>query len=61
MDPISDFNKNGLLYQGLGYIASPSLGDSAYLVLAMQRAGAIALLYGLTEVTKHMDKWFVDK
>lgn len=60
-EPIEEFNKGGLLYQGLGYIASPELGDSAYMVSALQKVGTIALLYGLTHVTKYLDKWFVDK
>lgn len=60
-DPILDMNKSALIYTGLALIAAPSLADGAVLNSALQRVGAIAILYGAIEVTKHMDKWFMNK
>lgn len=60
-EPIIDMNKSGLIFQGLSFIAEPSFTDSSFLTLALQKVGIMAITYGATEVTKHMDKWFVDK
>lgn len=61
-DPIIDWNTSALIYQGLGIIAAaPNIDTSATLELALQRLGAIAITLGLIEVTKHMDKWFMNK
>jgi hypothetical protein len=60
-DPIVDMNKSALIYTGLALIAAPTLADGAVLNGALQRVGAIALIYGAIEVTKHMDKWFMNK
>ncbi len=60
-DPIVEMNKNSLIYTGLGLLAAPSLADGAVVNLALKQVAAIAVIYGLIEVTKHMDKWFMNK
>ena len=60
-DPIVDMNQNALIYTGLGLIAAPSLADGAVLNMALKHVAAIAVIYGLIEVTRHMDKWFMNK
>lgn len=60
-DPIVEMNKNALIYTGLAMIAAPTLADGAVLNSALQRAGAIALIYGAIELTRHMDKLFMNK
>jgi hypothetical protein len=60
-DPIVEQNKGALIYTGLALIAAPSIADGAVVNLALKRLAAIAVIYGLVEVTKHMDKWFMNK
>jgi len=60
-EPIVDMNKSGLLFQGLSFLAEPSFTDSSFITMAIQRVGIIGITFGLTEITKHMDKLFVDK
>lgn len=60
-DPIVDLNKNALIYTGLGLLAAPTMTDGAVLNGALKNVAAIAIIYGLIEVTKHMDKWFMNK
>lgn len=60
-DPIVDWNTSALIYQGLGLLVTPEIDSSATLDLAIKRLGAIAVIYGLVEVTRHMDKWFMNR
>jgi hypothetical protein len=60
-EPIVDYNKSALIYQGMSFLVVPSINQSTVLEQALQRLGTIAVIYGLTEVTKYMDKMFVEK
>lgn len=60
-DPLVDMNKNALIYTGLALIASPALANGAVLNQALTSVGTIAFIYAAVEVTKHMDKWFMNK
>lgn len=60
-EPIVDFNKNSLLFDSLGFIAYPNQYQSSYLASAITNVGVIAVVYGLVETSKHIDKWFIDK
>lgn len=61
-DPVVDMNNNSILYTGLALVAQGDFTDySSFLSFAIQKVGINAIMYGLVETTKHMDKWFVDK
>lgn len=60
-DPVVQYNKNALIYQGLGLLAAPTLNNNTLVNVALQRLGTIAVLFGLVSVTKHMDLLFMDK
>lgn len=60
-DPVVDYNSSALIYQGLGLMATPTIIDSTVTGLALRRLGTIAIIFGLVETTKHMDKFFMDK
>ena len=60
--PVMDMNNNSILYSGLAMVAQNNYTDySSFLSFAIQRVGVNAVMYGLIEVTEHMDKWFIDK
>lgn len=61
-DPVTDFAGSSLLYNTLGYLAFPNrYSGSSFIDNAVIQIGAMAVIYGLVETTKHMDKWFVNK
>lgn len=60
-DPIIEYNKSALIYLGLSLVASPQIYDGAVLNTALQRVGVIAILYGMVELSRHMDKLFIEK
>lgn len=60
-DPILEFNKNALIYQGLTLLVAPAISNSAILEASLKSLGMIAILYGAIEVSKHADHWFMDK
>jgi hypothetical protein len=60
-DPIIEYNQNALIYSGLGFLAAPTIYGSTLLDSTIQRLAAIAVIFTLTEATKHMDKWFIEK
>ncbi|RPJ75473.1 MAG: hypothetical protein EHM20_08870, partial [Alphaproteobacteria bacterium] len=60
-DPITGFAKNSLIYSGLNLLVTPAINQSYLLETAITNLGVLAVLYGSIEVTKHMDKYFVDK
>jgi hypothetical protein len=60
-DPLVEFNKNAIIYGTLGMIAASTVNQSAITDMAIKNLGAIAVIYGLVEVTKYMDQWFMNK
>jgi hypothetical protein len=60
-EPIITSNKNALLYQGLVLLVAPAINPNQVLVEALKRVGTIAVMWGLVETSKHIDKWFVEK
>lgn len=60
-DPITQFNQNSLIYTGLSLLVAPAINQSLLLETAVTNLGVLAILYGSIEVTKHMDKFFVEK
>ena len=60
-EPITDYNKSALIYQGMSLLVVPTINQSNVLQQALQRVGTIAVIYGLSEVTKYMDKVFIEK
>jgi hypothetical protein len=42
-------------------MVAPAINNTALLDLALKNVGAIALIYGAVEATRHMDKWFMEK
>lgn len=60
-EPVLNMNTNSLIYQGLGLAKYPTLNSSIAVESALSNLGTIAVLLGLIEVTKHMDKMFMDK
>ncbi len=60
-DPIVEMNKTALIYTGLAMVAAPDIIDGAVLNLALKRVAAIAVIYGLIELSYHMDKVFINK
>ncbi len=60
-EPVTMMNTNALIFTGLGAIRYPSINGSLVLDNALISVGTIAVLFGLIETTKHMDKLFTDK
>jgi hypothetical protein len=60
-DPLIEFNKNALIYGTMAAVVASSFNQSTLLDLAIKNLGSIAVIYGLVEVTKYMDLWFMDK
>lgn len=60
-DPLIEFSKNNLIYTGLNMLVAPAINQSYLLDNAVTNLGILAILYGSIEVTKHMDKFFVEK
>lgn len=60
-DPLVEFSQNNLIYTGLNYLVTPAINQSYLLDTAVTNLGILAILYGSIEVTKHMDKFFVEK
>ena len=60
-DPVIAYNTSGLIYDAMNFVVTPAINQSAVLDQALQRLGAIAIMYALLETSKHMDKWFMEK
>jgi hypothetical protein len=60
-DPVIEYNKNAIIYQGLSFLVTPSLNQSEVIANAAKSLGAIAILYGAIEITKHADSFFMSK
>jgi hypothetical protein len=60
-DPVTETIKASLINQGLALTVAPSINESSLLTLALKRLGTLAVLYGTIEVTKHMDRMFMNK
>jgi hypothetical protein len=60
-DPIVENSKNSLIYSGLNLLVTPSINQSYILDTAVTNLGVLAILYGSLEMTKHMDKMFIEK
>lgn len=60
-DPIVEMSQGSLIYTALSFLKTPSINQSYLLETAVTNLGILAILYGSLEVTKHMDKMFVDK
>lgn len=60
-DPIVEYNKNAVIYQGLSLMVAPAINNSVVLQNSLKSLGFIAILYGAIEVSKHADHWFMDK
>ena len=60
-ETVSESEKNNLIYKGLQIAKTPSIAGSDFITSAATNVGVIALLYGAKEVSKHMDKFFVNK
>lgn len=60
-DPIIDYTESSLIYTGLNYAVAPAINQSYLLETAVTNLGILAIIYGSIEVTKRMDKYFVEK
>jgi hypothetical protein len=60
-DPLVEMNKSAIIYGTLGMIAASTINQSALADMAIKNLGSIAVLYGLVEITKHMDHLFMNK
>ncbi len=60
-DPLIDYSENSLIYTGLSLMVAPPINQSYLLQTAITNLGMLAILYGSVEITKHMDKLFVEK
>jgi hypothetical protein len=60
-DPFMSLNQNAIIFSTLNWVKTPSLNGSMVVDGALKRLGAMAVLLGLIETTKHMDKWFINK
>ncbi len=60
-DPLMEYNKNALIYQGLTLAIADNFKDSAVYSNALKTLGAVALLYGAIEISKGADHWFMSK
>ncbi len=60
-DPLVEYSKNSLIYMGLAYSVAPTINQSYLLETAVTNLGVLAIIYGSIEITKNMDKYFVDK
>jgi hypothetical protein len=59
--PVIETNKNGLIFQSLGLLRAPQINNTTLLNTALSRLGTIAVIFGLWELSKHMDFIFMDK
>ena len=60
--PVWEYNKNGLIYNGLSVIADNDLLESStFLEGVARRLGTMAIIYTASEITKHMDSFFMNK
>lgn len=60
-DPLVEYNKNSLIYTGMAMTIAPAINQSILLQTAVTNLGMLAILYGSIEITKHMDKMFMEK
>lgn len=60
-DPVVELNTNALIYLGLNWAKTPSVNNSSIVDEAIQRLGALAILFAAVETSKHIDKWFMNK
>lgn len=60
-DPLIEYNKNSLIYAGLALSVAPAINQSYLLDTAVTNIGMLAIIYGSIEITRHMDKIFMDK
>lgn len=60
-DPFINMNKNAVIYQILGSIINPAYRTSLSMQLGIRRLITIGAIYGVIEMTKHMDNWFRSK
>jgi len=60
-DPLVEMNKSAIIYGTLGMLAASTINQSALTDLAIKNLGSLAVIYGLVEVTKYMDHWFMNK
>ena len=60
-DPVTEYTKNTLIYSGLALAVTENLNSSKVVKNSLETLGAVALLYGAIEVTKHMDHFFMSK
>lgn len=60
-EPIVQFSTNALIFQALNLTVASSINTTQLLTDAISRVGTIAIVLGLTEATKYMDKIFISK
>lgn len=60
-DPIKQFALNSLIYTALTMTTAPAINQSLLLESAVKNLGILAVLYGSIEISKHLDKYLVDK
>lgn len=60
-ETVSESETNSLIFKGLQIAKTPSIVGSDFIMSAATNVGVIAFLYGATEITKYMDKFFVNK
>ncbi len=60
-DPLVSNTQNGIIYTGLGLLAVPTFDGSGFLNAILKRVGTIAVLFGMIELSKHLDHWFIQK
>jgi len=60
-DPLVEYNKSSLIYTGMALSVAPAINQSYLLQTAVTNVGMLAILYGSIELTRHMDKMFMEK
>jgi hypothetical protein len=60
-DPLRDMTKNSVIYGTMGMMAASTISQGALVDMAVKNLGTLAVIYGLVEVTKYMDHWFMNK
>lgn len=59
--PVINYTENSLMFNTLDHLAYPEFQDTTLLNMATTHLGTMAVMFGLIEVSKKMDKLFMNK
>jgi len=60
-EPLVTYNISSMIYQSLSYAAQKRAPDSTFIRDAIVKVGSIAILFTMEGITKHIDKWFMER